>query len=184
MVDKPLDKLERILEAQELDPVDFADFDLGELKWLPEKTKDGRDVLMHRGEIEIEGKQYEFIASRVDTMKETNYKYHILDNGRRVFLSKITVSRAAATMDAVRDYSERLDVELYEEPVLPRKFSVAFYTKVLEYVPSLKRERPMRHTVEAQPRDGDLDKWNKRYGDLLEQNGYTNQRGQDWVRDY
>ncbi len=162
----------------------FKTFKFSDIEWQEIEGSESEDKFIYRTEVTIDGKSYEFVATRSEKDNETKLKFHLVHEGQRVYFFQITIEHSQeAQFDIVRDFSERVDVET-GTPILPRRFSVTFYDKVLDYIPNLKVDKAMRHIVENQPRDMNTTLWKERYQETLEVHEYTNTRGLNWVRDY
>lgn len=66
---------------------------------------------------------------------------------------------------------------------LPQGIGVKLYEKVLEFLENIESDLPLFHKEVPAPDDEDEEKWERRFGPVLKQHGYTKING-SWQKEY
>ncbi len=185
---RPLSKEERAEQRQkdlEIARAAFADLDFAAGEWevestsehngnIQEQLKKVHPVVLNGTEMLLEGDRSK-LNSRTGMSYEST-QYNIRHNGQELIRMVITADEHSnggieVTTD-IKNFSKGVVAEGVDVS-LPRGSGTAFYEKGLDYIATLAVDRPVHHSVLAEPTDWDMDEWYARFAPVLTERGYT-----------
>lgn len=178
------DSLEKPSMAHEQLP-QVEDFAFSSVQWDEVSHEGGLEKFRYSLPVQIGDRECTFVATRVEGHEASRYAFHLALEGKSALRVTMRIDRPRhKPLDVLHTYVERSDVRYQDAPVLPPGSAMIMYEKMLDFIPRVVRDRPLRHIEKAEPVDGNLDKWKAKFGPILSERGYNNDRAQDWVRDY